>query len=132
MSSSPEKTSLHEQSQQSPRQSFSRGSFDTATQQALLQAYIQAVRSGQIPMPGLSASNVVAKAQKQANHNRTISDAKKGVTYAGQDQLKHLPIPNLEETCQSYLAAVRPFLVFRSEYGCLICRVLGNSQILKM
>jgi hypothetical protein len=56
-------------------------------------------------------TNTVSKAQAAANHNQTISDPKKGVTYAGQAQLKRLPIPSLEETCQTYLESVRPFLV---------------------
>ena len=67
-------------------------------------------------MPSVSqqASDVRAttqKAQQQANHNRTISDVKRGVTFAGQDHLKRLPIPTLEETCSNYLETARPFLV---------------------
>src|SRR5437667_1768178 len=77
--------------------------YSAATQQALFQAYIHALRTGQIPMPNLSLANALAKAQQQANHNHTISDAKRGVTYVGQEQLKRLPIPSLEETCQRYL-----------------------------
>ena len=56
-------------------------------------------------------SPAIAKAEHQANHHRTISDAKKGVTYAGQELLKQLPIPDLRETCQRYLESVKPFLV---------------------
>ena len=51
--------------------------------------------------------------QQYVNHSRTISDAKKGVTYVGQENLKKLPIPTLEETCQMYLDSVRPFLTER-------------------
>jgi hypothetical protein len=98
------------QSQRVPP-AFDRHSLDTRSQHAYLQAYIQAIRSGQIPMPGVSAQNLIAHAQKQANHNRTISDPKRGGTYAGQDQLKKLPIPPLEETCRRYLESVKPFLV---------------------
>lgn len=31
-----------------------------------------------------------------------------GITFAGQDNLAKLPIPDLESTCQKYLAALRP------------------------
>lgn len=62
-------------------------------------------------MPNISPQGIVTQAQKQANHSRTISDAKRGVTYAGQAQLKKLPIPTLEETCRRYLESVKPFLV---------------------
>ena len=61
-------------------------------------------------MPSIT-TNTVSKAQAAAYHNQTISDPKKGVTFAGQEQLKRLPIPTLEETCQHYLESVRPFLV---------------------
>jgi hypothetical protein len=83
----------------------------TPQQQAYFEAYYHAIQTGRIPMPSIT-TNTVAKAQAAANHNQTISDPKKGVTYAGQDQLKRLPIPTLEETCQRYLESVRPFLVF--------------------
>jgi hypothetical protein len=83
--------------------------LSASTQQALFQAYFHALRTGQMPKPIMSPA--IAKAEHQANHNRTISDAKKGVTYAGQEQLKPLPIPNLDETCQRYLQSVKPFLV---------------------
>jgi len=83
--------------------------LSAATQQALFQAYFHALRTGQMPRPNMSPAT--AKAELQANHHRTISDAKKGVTYTGQELLKQLPIPDLNETCQRYLESVRPFLV---------------------
>ena len=86
----------------------------TPQQQHLFQAYLHGLRSGHIPMPSVALPNQASKALPQGNHSRTISDAKKGVTYAGQDQLKKLPIPTLEETCERYLESVRPFLVSRS------------------
>jgi hypothetical protein len=103
-----------------------------ASQKALVEAYFNAIRSGQIGMPGVSQSAAVAatqKAQQQANHNRTISDVKRGVTFAGQDQLKHLPIPSLEETCEHYLESAKPFLVRSSTFG--LCRMRGNLPTLK-
>jgi len=86
----------------------------TPQQQQLFQAYLHGVRSGHIPMPSVAVPSQVSKTQQQGNHSRTISDAKKGVTYAGQDELKKLPIPTLEETCERYLQSVRPFLVRRT------------------
>jgi len=101
--------------QQRPQQKqpiiFRHPSFDAATQQGLFQAYLHALRTGQAPMPNLSPQGIVTQAQKQANHSRTISDAKRGVTYAGQAHLNKLPIPTLEETCKHYLESVKPFLV---------------------
>ena len=40
----------------------------------------------------------------------TISETPKegGITFAGQDSLPKLPIPELENTCNKYLAALRP------------------------
>lgn len=89
----------------------------TPQQQHLFQAFLNGVRSGQIPMPSVALPNQASKSLPLGNHSRTISDAKKGVTYAGQDQLKKLPIPTLEETCERYLQSVRPFLVCQSICG---------------
>lgn len=36
------------------------------------------------------------------------SKAKPGITFAAQDKLPKLPIPDLEQTCQKYLAALEP------------------------
>src|SRR5271156_1184795 len=56
-----------------------------AQQQVLFQAYLQALRAGQIPMPSFAQTGPQAKSPQQyVNHSRTISDAKKGVTYVGQ------------------------------------------------
>lgn len=38
-------------------------------------------------------------------------DSKGGITYAGQDKLKKLPIPKLDDTVRNYLAAVEPLQV---------------------
>lgn len=38
-------------------------------------------------------------------------DTKKGITYAGQEKLKKLPIPKLQDTIPRYLSAVKPFMV---------------------
>src|ERR1700726_3240314 len=49
----------------------------TPQQQQLFQAYLHGVRSGHIPMPSVALPNQASKVQLQANHSRTISDAKK-------------------------------------------------------
>src|SRR6266496_4782662 len=104
--------------------------YGGATQQALFQAYLHAIRTGQVPMPNLSST--MAKAQQQANHNHTISDAKRGVTYVGQEGLKKLPIPHLEDTCQRYLDSVKPFLVDSKCMWMLTCRLPENFRIRKV
>lgn len=40
----------------------------------------------------------------------TVHDTKKegGITFASQDKLPKLPIPELESTCQKYLEALKP------------------------
>lgn len=38
-------------------------------------------------------------------------ESKKGVTFAGQDDLKKLPIPELQDTVDRYLSTVAPFQV---------------------
>jgi hypothetical protein len=96
-------------SQQHPSTTPGNRRYSVPTQQALFQAYLNAIRTGQIPMPALPSTT--GKGEQRANHRHTISDAKRGVTYVGQEQLKPLPIPPLEETCQRYLDSVRPFLV---------------------
>lgn len=119
---------LPHQHQQSPhRLSADRGYI--ATQQALFQAYLQAIRTGQFPMPNLSSASTMTKAQQQTKHNHTISDAKRGVTYVGQEQLKKLPIPPLEDTCQRYLESVKPFLVESICVWMLTRRLLGSFKI---
>jgi hypothetical protein len=100
----------------------------TPQQQQLFQAYLHGVRTGHIPMPSVALPNQASKVQLQANHSRTISDAKKGVTYAGQDQLHKLPIPTLEETCERYLRSVRPFLVCPVTFG-INGRATENTKI---
>jgi Choline/Carnitine o-acyltransferase len=56
-------------------------------------------------MPSVSIANLDGKA------THTMEEGKRDVTFAGQDKLKSLPIPTLEETCKRYLASVKPFLV---------------------
>ena len=38
-----------------------------------------------------------------------------GITYAGQDKLPKLPIPELEDTCKRYLDALRPLQSYREQ-----------------
>ena len=41
------------------------------------------------------------------------TDVRPGATYAYQEQLQKLPIPDLEKTCRNYLDAVRPLQTHR-------------------
>ncbi|MCJ1377172.1 hypothetical protein MMC17_000264 [Xylographa soralifera] len=43
------------------------------------------------------------------------SKPKPGITYAGQDKLPKLPIPELEDTCKRYLDALRPLQSHREQ-----------------
>lgn len=54
--------------------------------------------------PRSGASSVKEPIARQSPHG----NAKPGTTYAYQDRLQKLPIPDLEETCRKYLNAVRP------------------------
>lgn len=123
----PEQQDHHQRSRQQPQVPADRR-YIAANQQALFQAYLHAIRTGQISMPDASTANTMAKGERRANHHHTISDAKRGVTYVGQEQLKPLPIPLLEETCQRYLESVRPFLVSNVRYISLISRLLESTK----
>lgn len=48
--------------------------------------------------------------QNQKPPSPAMSETPKseGVTYAGQDSLPTLPIPDLEHTCEKYLTALKP------------------------
>jgi carnitine O-acetyltransferase len=55
--------------------------------------------------PSLKASHYSMSADHHEKHN---GGAGAGVTFAHQDKLPKLPIPELESTCQKYLAALKP------------------------
>ena len=40
--------------------------------------------------------------------SHTNPDSKPGITFASQDKLPKLPIPDLEASCQKYLGALKP------------------------
>lgn len=46
-----------------------------------------------------------SKKQPLASHGQ---EHKPGITFAGQEKLPKLPIPDLESTCKKYLAALKP------------------------
>lgn len=57
-----------------------------------------------------SPSNVqtaYSKSQRQPLASHKL-DNKPGITFAAQDKLPKLPIPELHKTCQNYLNALRP------------------------
>ncbi|KAI1492991.1 choline/Carnitine O-acyltransferase [Biscogniauxia mediterranea] len=66
-------------------------------------------------IPRSTAEDIVTiptspKLKPQVPIMNTITEAPKdgGITFAGQDSLPKLPIPDLESTCKKYLAALRP------------------------
>lgn len=46
--------------------------------------------------------------QRESPNSEANSKHKPGITFAGQDKLPKLPIPELESTCRKYLDALRP------------------------
>lgn len=46
--------------------------------------------------------------QKTPQKHPHSPNHKPGITYAGQDKLPKLPIPDLESTCKKYLDALKP------------------------
>ena len=70
-------------------------------------------------MPGLDLQERSEDAAKDAVHSLSMSEKKpleshkvrdpgQGTTFAAQDNLPRLPIPELEETCMRYLDALAP------------------------
>ena len=63
------------------------------------------------------------KAKEQQSYSETQReplashkpDNKPGITYAAQDDLPKLPIPELDKTCQNYLNALRPLQTRREQ-----------------
>lgn len=70
-------------------------------------------------MPERSEGNAKEATQSFAKEklapfaNHTNPESKPGVTFAAQDKLPKLPIPDLEATCRKYLAAVDPLQTAR-------------------
>lgn len=60
--------------------------------------------------PVLSLGGGIHPGPRPASNNMGVNDQKAypGVTFAHQDKLAKLPIPDLESTCDKYLAALRP------------------------
>ena len=58
----------------------------------------------------ITEDSIRTKPEHQRFTMTTISETPKegGITFAGQDSLPKLPIPELENTCNKYLAALRP------------------------
>lgn len=57
-----------------------------------------------------NGKDIQSSPQKQSPTLSAMDESPKpeGVTYAGQDSLPKLPIPDLEHTCEKYLAALKP------------------------
>lgn len=79
----------------------------------------KASRKDSVIMPERSEANAKEAAQSFSkdklapfmSHENT--ESKPGVTFAAQDKLPKLPIPELEQTCKRYLAALDPLQTAR-------------------
>ena len=49
------------------------------------------------------------------HHLAPPHEHKNGITFAGQEMLPKLPIPDLESTCQNYLEALKPLQTNREQ-----------------
>ena len=73
-----------------------------------------ASRKDSITMPERSEANArdatekFTKDQKSPLASNGNSTSKPGITFAAQDKLPKLPIPDLEDTCKRYLASLDP------------------------
>lgn len=71
-------------------------------------------RKDSVTMPERSESNAkdatqsFSKDQLSPIMSSSTSQSRPGVTFAAQDKLPKLPIPDLEATCKKYLAALEP------------------------
>ncbi|KAJ9666048.1 carnitine O-acetyltransferase yat1 [Coniosporium apollinis] len=54
------------------------------------------------------AADAYTNAEKQPLASHTNPNSKPGVTFASQDKLPKLPIPDLESSCKKYLEALKP------------------------
>jgi carnitine O-acetyltransferase len=54
-----------------------------------------------------SAQSFSSEAREPLAHS-TNPNSKSGITFAHEDKLPKLPIPELESSCQKYLAALKP------------------------
>jgi carnitine O-acetyltransferase len=73
-----------------------------------------AVRKDSVTMPERSEANAKETTQSYSKdqqsplaHNGN-NQSKPGITFAAQDQLPKLPIPDLDQTCKKYLASLEP------------------------
>lgn len=49
-----------------------------------------------------------SKEQKSPLASNSHNTSRPGITFAAQDKIPQLPIPDLESTCKKYLASLRP------------------------
>ena len=72
------------------------------------------IRKDSVTMPERSEANAKEATQSYSKdkqnplaHNGS-KESKPGITFAAQDQLPKLPIPDLDQTCKRYLASLEP------------------------
>ena len=61
--------------------------------------------SDRVPQPKRQPTYSESQREPLASHR---PDCKPGITYAAQESLPKLPIPELSKTCENYLNALRP------------------------
>lgn len=66
-----------------------------------------------------------ADASSSLTHDSELQPApphehKNGITFAGQDMLPKLPIPDLENTCQNYIEALKPLQTHREQKDTIV------------
>ncbi|TKA80303.1 hypothetical protein B0A49_01594, partial [Cryomyces minteri] len=59
------------------------------------------------------ATQAYSKGEKTPLASHTNPKSKPGITFAAQDKLPQLPIPELESTCKKYLSALKPLQTIR-------------------
>lgn len=73
-----------------------------------------AVRKDSVTMPERSEANAKETTQSYSKEkqnplaNNGGNQSKPGITFAAQDQLPKLPIPDLDQTCRRYLTSLEP------------------------
>ena len=67
----------------------------------------ESLASSQPPISDTDRSSINSREQRGSPLQRD-GDRKPGITFASQDKLPKLPIPDLESTCQKYLDALKP------------------------
>lgn len=77
---------------------------------SMLESHHASLPSSQPPSDASSSLSNMPEHDLAPPHER-----KNGITFAGQEMLPKLPIPELENTCQNYLEALKPLQTNREQ-----------------